>query len=166
MKRHDPVATRFQAPSLQRVPLASFRQQGQQRVDHHVAHQVHLRVGMPFATEILDPGRLRDQQQIRQRIGHQPVDFLRHRPIEAAQSRLDVRHRDPQFGGGQGGGQRGIHVADNNQPIERLAARRPLLEELLATLQNAGGLFPVSTGSHRQEHIRLAHSQLFEEDAR
>ena len=67
----------------------------QQRVDHGIARR-----GGPgrridaLAGEVVEALRAGHEQQVRQDVRDPPVDLLRHRRVEAAQARLDVRERD------------------------------------------------------------------------
>ncbi len=61
-----------------------------QAVDHDVADEVDARGRDALAREISDRVLLGDEEQIRDLIDDDAVDFLRHRAVEAAQSRFDM----------------------------------------------------------------------------
>ncbi len=80
------------APSVQggrRHP----RQQVLQGIDHDVADEADPALGDPLAAEVGHGALLAREQQLGQVIDEHPVGFFRHRAIEAAQPRLDMRHR-------------------------------------------------------------------------
>ena len=120
--------------------------------------------GVPFAGQIVNAGGIRNQQQIGDRVGDNPVDLLGHRAVEAAQPRLDVGHRDPQFHRRERRGHGRVDVAHHHQPIEPAAANRPVLEHLLHPLQDAGRLHRVAARTDFQRDIGPPHAQFVEED--
>ena len=61
------------------------------------------------------------EQQVRQVIGDDAIDLLRHPAIEAAQPGLDVRERDVELGRRQRRGQRRVGVAVDEHGVGPLA---------------------------------------------
>jgi len=104
-------------------------------VDHHVAYKCDLVVGLSFSLQIVDGVARRGEQQIRQPIGHQAVDFLGHGPIVAAESRFDVGDADRQLGRHEGRGSRRVHVTVDDDPIGSLVD-----QDRLDTLHDSRGL--------------------------
>ena len=66
----------------------------EQRIDHHVADELHARRVDALALQVGGRGALGRIENVGELIGQQPVDFLGHLAVEAAQSRLDVRDGD------------------------------------------------------------------------
>ncbi len=66
---------------------AAHRDQG---VDHRVADVVDPLRRMALVEQVRPRLRRVNEQEIRDRVGDDPVELLRHRPVEAAQPRLDV----------------------------------------------------------------------------
>src|SRR5439155_21487912 len=65
-----------------------------------IADEVDLR-GRDALPKKVDPGVfLGDEEQIRDGVRQQAVDFFRHRPVEAAEPRLDVDEREAELDGG------------------------------------------------------------------
>ena len=89
----------------------------EQRIDHHVADEVDPVAGNPFPREILVGRGFRGEEEIGHRIGEEPVDLLRHGPIEAAEPRLHVSEPDPQLCRGESSGQRGVDVPHHKDEI-------------------------------------------------
>ena len=58
-------------------------------------------------------------------VGEPPVDLLRHPRVEAAQPGLDVGHGDVELGRGQGSGQGGVGVAEDDHQRGRRSPRSP-----------------------------------------
>jgi hypothetical protein len=80
-------------------------------VDHDVAHEEDVLVGVSLALEVLHPRGLGDQQHVADGVGQDAVDLLRHGAVEASQARFNVGDRDVELGGGDRGGHRGVDVA-------------------------------------------------------
>jgi hypothetical protein len=59
----------------------------------------------------------RRQQQVRDLIGYDAIDLLRHGAVEAAQACLDVRDGDEQLGRDQRRGHGRVHVTDNRYQV-------------------------------------------------
>ena len=107
----------------------------QQGVDHRVADEVDAVGGDPFAFEVDDPFRRRDEKQIREEVGDAPVDFLGHRVVEAAKPGLDVGHRDQELGRHQRRRERRVDV-----PVDDDQRRPGLREQRLDPDQHRGCL--------------------------
>ena len=126
---------------------------------------MHGALVVPFAAEVLDAGRLGDQQHVAQRIGHDPVNLFRHRAVEAAQSGLDMGDGNPEFRGGQRGGHRRVHIAHDNQAIVAGPVGRTPFEHLFHLLQHAAvcaHVFPIQL----PVDLGLLHAQFLEENVR
>eukprot|EP01036_Dinobryon_divergens_P008662 gene8662-11588_t len=73
-------------------------------VMHHVADMMHTGSDS-FRCQVGDGRLRRRQQQCRDMVGHDPVDFLGHASVEGAQARFDMRHRYMQLCSGQRAGE-------------------------------------------------------------
>jgi hypothetical protein len=129
----------------------------QKRVDHHVAHQVDPLLRDTFAPEVLHAALLRAEQQVADGVGEDAVDLLGHRPIEAAQARLDVDERDPELRSHQTARDRAVHVANDHHGAGIAVACHGL-----ERLHDLGGLHG-GAAAHAQVQIRLGNAQLPEE---
>ncbi len=102
-----------------------------------------------------------DEEELRERVGHHPIDLLRHRAVEAAEPRLDVADRDLKLGGNQGSGEGRVHVARDKQHVGS-----DLDEDGLEALHRARRLLGVRPGTNVQHVVRPTHAELLEEDRR
>ena len=91
----------------------------QQRVDHHVADQLDPVGRRALGEQVVDRVGGRGEEQIGERVGHEPVDLLGHRPVTAAQPRLDVGDRHAELGRTSGAGDRRVDVARPRPPRRR-----------------------------------------------
>jgi hypothetical protein len=98
------------------VRLAGQLPVAEQGVDHHVAHEVHLARRDALAGQVLVAGWLRGEEEVRDRVGQDAIDLLRHAPIEATQSRLHVRDRPPELHGGEARHRR-VHVTHHQHHV-------------------------------------------------
>ena len=127
MDRHHAVAPRHERQALEdpralrgQLPVA------ERGVVHDVAGQ-HRALPEPLLLEIGDRGRRGRQQQVRHVVGDEPVDLLRHLPVEAAEAGFDVREGDVELRRRQRGGEGGVRVAVRHDDIGA-AAREDLFE--------------------------------------
>src|SRR5258708_24674251 len=68
-----------------------------QRVNHCVADEVNPACRNTFGTQIPYPTLLGYKEQVRNLIGEDAIDFLRHRAIKRSQSGFDMRNGGPTF---------------------------------------------------------------------
>ena len=94
-------------------------------------------------------------------IGGDPVDFLRHVAVEAAQPRLDMGHRHALLGRDQRAGNRRVRVAVNEHSI-----RTGFEDHLLELLQHATRLLTVRAGSDAEIDVGPRDLELVEEHVR
>nr|GEU28557.1 hypothetical protein [Tanacetum cinerariifolium] len=114
------------------------RQLAQQRIDHHVAHEMDAAGRNALAQQVAGAAGLAGKQQLGHLVGEHAVDFLRHRTVVAAQAGLDVKYGDLLLGRRQRAGQRGIDVAHYQH------CRRPrLLQHRLEAAHHFGSLHRV-----------------------
>ena len=92
-------------------------------------------------------------------VGQDPVDLLGHGPVEGAQPRLQVGHRDVQLDGRQGRGQRRVRVPVDQDPV-RGQGRQGLIERS----EHRPGLGAVPARAHTQVDIGRRDPQVGEED--
>src|SRR6185436_19254959 len=98
MQRDDTVIARLQAHRGARAVGLDLAAHNLERVDHDVADTIDLRSRHAFAREVLvGVGRWRPQY-VADRVGDQAVYLFGHAPVAAAQSSLEVHHRDPELG--------------------------------------------------------------------
>ena len=111
MQRHHRVGTPAHVEARGRVDRQRLRQGPTQRVDHHVADEVHAVGGDALRLEVLGRVPGRQEQQIRQPVRDHPVDFLGHGPVAAAETGLDMTDAHLELCGHERGGDGGVHVA-------------------------------------------------------
>jgi len=92
-------------------------------------------------------------------VGEYPVDLLWHSPVEAAQSRLHVGHRDVQLGRGQRAGERAVGVAVDHDQVGLL-----LEKYLLCPFKHLPGLGGMGARSDTEMIVRRLQTKLIEED--
>src|SRR5690606_3259065 len=91
--------------------------EGEQRVDHRVADEMHALDRDSFSREV--PNRLRagDEMEIREGVGDDSVDLLRHRTVETPKSGFYMRDRNLHLRCGHCSRQRRIDVAVDHDPL-------------------------------------------------
>ena len=115
MKRRDEVVA-GQSQLLAHPDRIEAVEVGQECVDHGVADEMDALGGHALAGEVRDRIGARAQQEIGEAVGDDPVDLLRHRHVEGAQSGFDVCDRDAELARGDGCGEGGVDVAvDDDQ---------------------------------------------------
>ena len=88
-----------------------------QRINHHVADQKNAFARPSLFQKVPDGVFFRDEEKLRQRVGQHTIDFFRHGPVEAAQSRFHVGHGDAHFHCRQRNRNRRIDVPDHQHHI-------------------------------------------------
>ena len=101
------------------------------------------------------------QQDVREVVRQLAVVLLRHRLVEAAQSRLEMGDRDVELDGGERGGERRVDVARDDDEVGRLVE-----QELLDRDERPRRLLAVRAGPHAEELVGLRHPELVEEHLR
>ncbi len=130
------------------------------RVGHHVAHHVHAaRDALGRQVAHRDVGRA--QQQVGDGVDQHAVDLLRHRPVERAQARLDVGHRQAELRGRERRRQRRVGVAVDDDPVRRRGG-----QHRLDALQHARGRLGVRAGADLEPVGGRRDAELVVEDAR
>src|SRR5436309_733787 len=161
MQRQDRVALSVEWQPVEDGRGLPARLERQQRVDHDIADEMDLR-GRDALPKKVDPGVfLGDEEQIRDGVREQAVDFFRHRPVEAAEPRLDVDEREAELDGGDGGGQGGVHVADAEYECGPYPG-----QQRLQTLHDLRSLDGVGARSDTEVVVRCRDLQLGEEPRR
>jgi hypothetical protein len=82
----------------------------QQRIDHHVAHEPDAPGCNAFAQQIIASRALGRIQQVRDLVGQDAIDFLRHLAVETAHPGLDMDDPRALLGRDETACQRGIDV--------------------------------------------------------
>src|ERR1700687_422743 len=82
--------------------VLSFLQKADQRVDHHVAHQMNSLFCDALTDKILISVRGWSEKHIGNLIGQKAINFFRHGAVEGAQTSFHVSHRDQKLGANQG----------------------------------------------------------------
>ena len=126
-----------------------LRQRFPERIDHHVADEVHSLRRDALPEKIVQRTALRRIQQVSDLIGQDPIHFFRHGAIETTQSRLDVSHRNTLLDGDEAARQRRVDVADDKD-----AAGVELIEHGLESLHDVGGLARVRTRANAEVDVR------------
>ena len=94
-------------------------------------------------------------------IGESAIVLLGHRRVEAAQTRLEVAHRDVELHRGERGRERRVHVTGYDDEVRTQLEERPL--ELVERARRLLGMGP---RSDRELDVRLRQRELGEEDVR
>src|SRR6185295_4906024 len=85
-------------------------------IEHDVAYLVDaLRDALRL--QVRHRGAGRGEQEARHAVDENPVELLRHRPIEGAEARLDVRDRDAELRRGECAGERRVRVAIDEDEV-------------------------------------------------
>jgi hypothetical protein len=102
-----------------------------------------------------------NEQIIRKLVGDDPVDLLRHGPIEAAKTGFDVRDRNSQLDRDKRHSERRVDVAGNDDEV------RPLLgEHVLHALHRSRGLLRVTARADSELVIGLRQPEFVHQDTR
>ena len=161
MQRHDEVVAARRARAPPGASGASIRSRIATSVSIIVLPTSWIAsAGRPSRQQVVARLRRVDEQQLRELVGDDPVDLLRHRAVEGAQPGLDVadresaasRHRERR-------GQRRVHVARNEHDV-RLASRGAPAR----AAPSPRGLLRVRPGADSERVVRLADAELLEED--
>ena len=118
--RDDRVAVFGQAKLLAVAALGDRPPQHLERVDHDIADAFDLSGATPSRREIVVGVGRRGPQQIGDRVGDEPVDLLRHRPVAAAQPGFEMGELQAEFFRDQRAGGGRVDVADNDDPAGRV----------------------------------------------
>lgn len=140
--------------------LARDRRQLEARVEHHVADDVHA-VRDRLRLEIANGGLGRAEEERREAVGDDPVQLLRHLPVERTQPRFHVRDGDSQLRRRERAGERRVRIAVDEHAV-RLLVEHGALDprehpRRLLRVRPRAGLEPV--GGRREP-------ELVEEDLR
>ena len=155
---HGVVGWEVEAARQRFKPHASLREKLEQGVDHDVADEVDPLTLDPLGDQVLVGIWARSEQPLRQSIGEDAVDLLRHRPIP---------DRNPASTCATG-----IPTLDAASVAPRVALTSPTTTTMSAGVpyemafepdEHASGLFGMSPGSDPELDIRRAHMQIFEE---
>ena len=158
MQRHEPIPLLLEAEASAHLLGSRGGKLREQRVDHHVADETNPRLGYPLVPEVREPTRLGHEQEVRDRIRHDPVDLLRHRPVEAPETGLNVGHRHAELDRRECAGERAVHVAEDDR-----GGGAALDDPVLVPLQDSRGLCAVRPRSHFEVHVGCGDAQLAEE---
>ena len=101
----------------------------------------------------------RGKQEIRNLIGEQAIDFLRHGAVKGTQSGFDVTDAKSEFRAHQGCGQRRIHIAVNQHQVGTLADNH-----ILKSLHNLRCLLGVTSRTDLQIHIGSGNAKLLKKN--
>ena len=132
-----------------------------QCVDHAVPDKMDLACRNTFAVQVLVAAGLRREKQIREVVGHDPVDFLGHRPVARAQAGLDVSHRNAALRRHQRTRDGGVHIARDHDEIGAT-----LFADLVKTHHDLSCLPRLVVGADLEVNIGQGHAELIEEDLR
>src|SRR5258706_9802164 len=157
MERHQHEAAKSR--ELGRNP--GLRQQANERVNHHVAHTMNLLRRDAFAAQIFVGVGRRREQQIRELVGYEAVDLLRHSSIPRAQAGLEVRDWDAKLGTDQSRSHRRVHIAIDHDPVGV-----PLEHDRFETQHHLRRLLRLTARPDGEVHIRFRHLQLAEKHVR
>ena len=149
MQRHDAV---LDVPDAQSLPLGWIVERGavrQQGVDHRIADEVDAPIVDTHRRQMIGRLGTRREEQVRKQVADEPVDLLRHRPVERAEPGFDVGARDVQLGRREAASERAVHVA-----VQHHQARAIRGELLLETHHRRRGLLGMRPRPDPEVHIR------------
>ena len=161
VQRHEAVPAGLEAecaPRRVRLRVVDVLEHG---VDHRVADELDALGSDPLAAEVVDGALRVREQEVGEMVGELAVVLLRHRPVEAAEPGLDVRERNARLRRGERAGERGVHVARDDD-----RGRLPLEEHLLDADERSRDLLAVGAGADTEEDVRLGQVELGEKDIR
>ncbi len=101
------------------------------------------------------------EEQLGDLVGEDAVDLLGHRPVAAAQARLDVGDRDLQVRAGERRRERRVDVARHDHQVGLLGG-----QDRRDRFEDAADLDRVRAGSDAEHVVGLGHAELVEEDLR
>ena len=160
VQRHERVAAGLDAELLPAAARAGGVEVLEQRVDHRVADEVDAGCD-PLALEVRDRLLRVREQDVADVVGEDAVVLLRHRPVEAAQARLDVRDLDAELDGGERARERRVDVAGDDAEVDLALHQHPLDPD-----QRLRRLLAVRSRADAEELVRPRHPELAEEDVR
>jgi hypothetical protein len=133
----------------------------EERVDHDVADEVHLRQVDALAGQVVRRVRARREEQVRKHIGDEAVHFLGHGAVAGAEASLDVSERNEPFCRHERGRHRRVDVTDHEDEVGAL-----LFDHAVELDHHPGGLFAVACRPDAERDIGARHAELLEEDLR
>jgi hypothetical protein len=131
-----------------------------QRVDHHIADKEDSLLGNSFGPQIASCVLTGREEIIRDLVGHEPIDLLRHGPVEASQAGFDMGYKDGQFGGDEGAGCGRVDVADDDDQIGLLFEAHSFEFD-----HDFPGLLGMASGPDTEVDIRRRNPQVAEKGA-
>ena len=120
---------------------------------------MHPVFGNALGGEVLIAVARGGEKQLREAIGQDAVDLLRHAPVARAQAGLHMGDPQSQLGGHERDGERGVDVAGDHHYLGVLAQ-----ENRLDLHHHLRGLLRVRAAARSEVHVRLGHAQILEED--
>ena len=155
VQRDEHVLALLHADGLPDAQLARLLLAAAQRVDHRVADVVDAARADALGLQVLDRLGAVREQHVRQAVGEDAVDLLRHAPVERAQPGLEVGDGDAHLRRGERAGERGVHVAGDEHDVG-LGVDQDLLERR----QHLGRLHAVGAGADAEEDVDLGELQV------
>jgi len=134
------VAEGTHALRRRELSIVDPRQAGHEIVDHHVAHEEDLLRCHALGAQVANARFLGDEEEVADGVGEFAVDLLGHRHVEGAQPRLHVRHLHAHLLCRERAGDRGVHIAHNDDPVGPI-----LLKDLLEGDHDPGRLLRVAS---------------------
>ncbi|MPM73928.1 hypothetical protein SDC9_120913 [bioreactor metagenome] len=128
-----------------------------QGVDHDVADKSDSFVGNAFGLQIGVGNPVGREQQVRQPVGDEPVDFLGHVDVTGTQARLDVGELYVFFFGDDGAGAGGVDVADHDDPVRLFR-----LDHLFEFDHGSADLFGMTARPDVEVDVRLGDAEIDE----
>ncbi len=127
-------------------------------VDHDVADPADARFGHAFGEQIFVTIGRRRPEHARQRIRDEPVQFLGHGPVAAAQAGFKMDDGNGELGAGQRASGGGIDVANDHQPVWPVGQGHFFIGD-----HHAAGLFGMAARADAEMEIGLRQLQVREE---
>ena len=100
-------------------------------------------------------------QHVRENVGDEAVELLRHGPVAASQPRLEMDDGDAELAAHHGAGGGRVDVADHDDPVGPVAQR-----DLLIGDHHSAGLLGMAAGTDSEMMVRLRKSEVREEGVR
>ena len=121
MQGHDAVAAAGEPHLARHVRRLDRGADQLEAVDHDVADAADPGLGHALGKQVLVGVGRRRPQHVREDVGDEPVHLLRHRPVAAPETGLEMDDGNAELRPDQGTGGGRIDVADGNEPVGPVA---------------------------------------------
>jgi|SRR5579859_55655 len=139
--------------------LLGDAQEVEKRINHNVADKMDGRARAAFVQQVLDRTFFGDEKVGGKSVSENAIDFFGHGAVEAAKASFDVGDGNAKFCSGEGHGDGGVDVADDEDEVGL-----ELEKDRLNALEDLGGLHRVRGGADLEIHGRRGNAHLAEEN--